>query len=103
MTDSPGSNGAGPGGGLRGDEALELSAQLSGLARAGLPLATSLAALAEELPRGRLRRAMAALAQGLEAGRPLQEAIDDQKGRIPPHLRGLVAAGMRSGRLGDVL
>jgi type II secretory pathway component PulF len=103
MSDSPGSNGAGAGGGLRGDDALELSAQLSGLARAGLPLAPGLAALAEELPRGRLRRAMVDLARGLEAGRPVGEALEDQGRRIPPHLRGLVAAGLRSGRLGEVL
>ena len=30
-------------------------------------------------------------------------ASSDQEGRIPPHLRGLVAAGVRSGRLGEVL
>lgn len=102
MSDSPGSNGVGAGG-LRGEEALELSAQLSGLARAGLPLAPSLAAMAEELPRGRLRRALAELAVALEAGRTVDQAIGDQSRRIPPHLRGLVAAGVRSGRLGEVL
>ena len=57
MSNSPGINGAGPGGGLSGREALELSELLAGLARAGLPLGPSLAAMAEELPRGRLRRA----------------------------------------------
>src|SRR5262245_59801894 len=103
MPNSPGSNGTPLGGGLRGDEALELSAQLSGLARAGLPLASNLEALAEELPRGRLRRAMADLAQSLESGRPLGEALDDQGSRIRPQLRGLVAAGVRSGNLGEVL
>jgi type II secretory pathway component PulF len=103
MSNSPGSNGDGAGGRLSGDESLELSAQLSGLARAGLPLASSLAALAEELPRGRLRRAMVDLARGLEAGQPVGEVLGDQAGRIPPHLRGLVAAGVRSGRLGEVL
>jgi general secretion pathway protein F len=102
MSSSPGINGQGAGR-LNGDESLELTAQLSGLARAGMPLASSLAALAEELPRGRLRRAMADLARGLEEGRPLGEAIADQGGRIPPQLRGLVAAGARSGRLGEVL
>ena len=29
--------------------------------------------------------------------------MDEQKDRIPPHLRGLVLGGIRSGRLGDVL
>ena len=104
MSDATGnSNGSGPGGALRGEEALELSARLSGLARAGLPLASSLSAMAEELPRGRLRRAMVGLAAELESGRALEEALDDRRSQLPPHLRGLVAAGMRSGRLGEVL
>lgn len=92
-----------PGGGLSGPEALELSAQIAGLARAGLPMAPSLSALAEELPRGRLRRSLRDLARDLEAGRALPEAVEGQEGRIPPHLRGLMLAGIRSGRLGEVL
>lgn len=88
---------------LSGPESVELSGHLAGLARAGLPMASSLAALAEELPRGRLRRSMNELAGRLEAGLSLAEAIDGQKGRIPGHLRGLVIAGARSQRLGDVL
>jgi type II secretory pathway component PulF len=103
MSDSPGSNGTSGGGRLSGAEALELSAQLAGLARAGLPLAPSLAALAEELPRGRLRRSMRDLARGLGSGQLLGEALGDQQGRVPAHLRGLVVAGVRSGRLGEVL
>ncbi len=92
-----------PGGGLSGPEALELSAQIAGLARAGLPMAPSLSALAEELPRGRLRRSLRELARDLEAGRALPEAVQSQEDRIPPHLRGLMLAGIRSGRLGEVL
>ncbi len=103
MGQSSGSNGTSVGGRLSGAEALELSAQLAGLAAAGLPLAPSLAALAEELPRGRLRRSMRDLARGLGSGQLLGEAIDGQEGRIPPHLRGLVVAGVKSGRLGEVL
>ncbi len=89
--------------GLTGAETAELSRQIAGLTRAGLPLAAGLAALSEELPRGRLRRSMADLAHALEAGAPLDQAIGDQKETIPPHLRGLVVAGVRSGRVGDVL
>ena len=88
---------------LNGRDAAELSGQLAGLASAGLPMAPSLAALAEELPRGRLRRAMQDLSERLAAGMSLEEAIENQKGQIPPHLRGLVIAGARGQRLGDVL
>jgi type II secretory pathway component PulF len=101
MSERSGSNGAG--GSLSGAEAAELSGHLAGLARARLPMASGLAALAEELPRGRLRRSINELADRLESGMSLTEAIEDQGGRIPPHLRGLVIAGARSHRLGDIL
>ncbi len=101
MSERSGSNGAG--GRLSGSEAVELSGHLAGLAQARLPIASGLAALAEELPRGRLRRSMEELADRLEAGMSLTEAIEDREGQIPPHLRGLVIAGVRSHRLGDVL
>ena len=96
-----GQNGAG--GRLSGAETAELSRQIAGLATAGLPLAHGLVALGEELPRGRLRRSMNELAATLESGVTLDEALDKQRDRIPPHLRGLVIAGLRSGRLGDIL
>jgi general secretion pathway protein F len=80
-----------------------LSRRLAELARAGLPLAPSLSALAEELPQGRLRRSMKTLSHSLETGVSLGEAIEGQKGQIPAHLRGLVIAGVRTGRLGEVL
>ena len=43
------------------------------------------------------------LARTLEAGVPLDQAVEDQRGAHSPHLRGLVIAGVRSGRLGDIL
>ncbi len=101
MSDSPGWNGAA--GRLSVAESAELSARLAELARAGLPLGPSLSALAEELPQGRLRRSMQTLSSRLESGASLGQAIDGQKGEIPAHLRGLVLAGVRTGRLGEVL
>ena len=99
--DALGQNGAG--GKLSGAETAELSRQIAGLTGAGLPLAHGLQALGEELPRGRLRRSMNELAATLESGATLDEALHEQKDRIPPHLRGLVIAGLKSGRLGDTL
>jgi type II secretory pathway component PulF len=101
MVDSWGPNGASDR--LNGPEAAELSRQIAGLAQAGLPLANGLIALGEELPRGRLRRSMNELAATLESGATLDQAVQIQSKRIPPHLRGLVIAGLRSGRLGDIL
>jgi general secretion pathway protein F len=68
-----------------------------------MPLASGLVALGQELPPGRLRRSMNELADMLESGASLDEALENQSARIPPHLRGLAIAGVRSGRLGDVL
>ncbi|MGC8642590.1 MAG: type II secretion system F family protein [Isosphaeraceae bacterium] len=88
---------------LSGDETARLSEQIASLTAAGLPLGPGLAALGEELLRGRLKGALAELSQALEAGVPLEKAVEQQRNRIPPHLRGLVLGGLRSGRLGDIL
>jgi type II secretory pathway component PulF len=92
-----------PAGRLTGAETAELSRQIAGLAQAGLPLADGLIAVGEELPAGRLRRSMNRLAKTLESGVPLDQALEMHRESIPPHLRGLVIAGLRSGRLGDIL
>jgi type II secretory pathway component PulF len=88
---------------LTARDAADLSSQVAGLARAGLPLAQCLQALSEELPRGRLKRSMRELAVTLERGIALDHAVNGQHHRIPPHLHGLVMAGMRSGEMGDLL
>jgi general secretion pathway protein F len=101
MLEAVGYNGAD--GGLTAAEAAQLSDQIADLTRAGLPLSQGLVALGAELPRGRLRESMNELARTLESGAPLERAIEGQGGKIPHHLRGLVIAGVRTGRLGDLL
>lgn len=90
-------------GGLTGDEAARLSGQIAELTRSGLPLGPGLAALGSELPGGRLRAALEGLASAIDRGVPLDEALEEQRDRIPPHLRGLVAGGLKTGQLGDIL
>ncbi len=84
-------------------EAGQLSEQIASLASSGRPLGPGLAALASELPRGRLRQSLFHLSRALEQGKPLDKAMEEQSERIPPHLRGLVLGALRSNRLGDVL
>ena len=72
------------GGRLSGAEAAELSRQIAGLASAGLPLASGLVALGEELPRGRLRRSMNELARTLESGVTLDQALKTRATGFPP-------------------
>jgi general secretion pathway protein F len=88
---------------LTPDETAQLSAQLAGLTRANLPLPSGLRALGAELAGGRLRRVIEALAGSLEQGASLEAAIAAQGGAVPDYLRGLVEAGARSGRTGEVL
>jgi type II secretory pathway component PulF len=84
-------------------EAAELAAGLAELAKAGLPLPAGLRALAEEWPTRRLRPALLGLADRVEKGASLEDAISAIGARLPAHLRGLIVAGIRSGRLPEAL
>jgi type II secretory pathway component PulF len=88
---------------LSAQEATELAARVAELTRAGLPLGAGLRALAGELTSVRLNHVLLTLADRLDAGDDLAAAIDVIGRRLPPHLRGLVLAGLRSGQLPDVL
>src|SRR6516165_7333969 len=101
MSDSHGQDGASRR--LTGADAAELSSQIAALTRSGLPLAQGLAALGAELPRGHLRASLEDLATALESGMPLEEAVKAHDRSIPPHLRGLIVAGMRSGEMSNLL
>lgn len=88
---------------MNADELIALNEEIAGMARAGLPLDQGLAALARDMGRGRLKQVTAALAHDLKAGLPLPEALNRQAGRVPAFYGGLVAAGIRTGRIGEVL
>jgi len=88
---------------LSEDDVAELTQNLAVLAAAGLPLDTGLAALADELPRGKLRGTLAEMSASLSRGEALDEVVAAQQDRLPPHVRGLVLAGVRSGRLAETL
>jgi len=88
---------------LSSDEAAELTDRIVGLAGSNLPLFPGLMALGEEFPSGPLRRTTLELARALEAGVPIDEAIQRQEGRMAPQLLGLIRAGLRTGQLGDLL
>ena len=84
-------------------ETVDLSALAAGLTASGLPLDSGLKAAALEAPNRRLSRALLALSDRLSAGMPLDEALAAQGARLPPHVRGLVLAGLQSGRMATVL
>jgi type II secretory pathway component PulF len=86
----------------RGD-AVELVEQLASLMRAGVPLASGLRAAGRELTSPSLRSTFLELADRLDSGTPLDEALASSGRRFPAQLRGLILAGSRSGRLADLL
>jgi general secretion pathway protein F len=86
---------------LTSEETAELTNQVAELAKAGLPLASGLRALADELPSRRVAAVLHELADQLERGIPLAAALEAQGSRFPSHLRGLLLAGVRSGRLAE--
>src|SRR5689334_183430 len=84
-------------------DALEFARQVAGLASSGQPLPSGLRALGEELPRGHLRRMLESVARRVEAGESLEQAMTAEGPSFPAPLRGLVAAGVRSGKLAEAL
>lgn len=88
---------------MNAEDLIALNEEIAGMARAGLPLDQGLAALSKEMGRGRLRSVTAAIATDLRSGLTLPQALERQAGRVPPFYAGLVSAGVRTGRIADVL
>ncbi len=84
-------------------ESAELAAGLAELTKIGLPLPAGLRTLAEEWPGRRLRPVILTLADRLEQGVSLEDALTAPGTRLPAHLRGVIIAGVRSGRLAEAL
>ena len=88
---------------LTAEEASELGNGVADLANSRLPLGPGFRAMAAELPRARLASVLRDLADRLDAGATLEAAVDELGKRLPGHVRGLVLAGLRSGRLGEAM
>jgi type II secretory pathway component PulF len=93
----------GRGGRLSSEEAIELAGHVADLAKAQLPLAPGLRAMADELPGARVSHVLRRLAAQLESGASLEDALLAQEGRLPAHVTGMIVAGVRSGRLAEVM
>jgi type II secretory pathway component PulF len=85
------------------DEQLEVTARVAEMAATGLPLEPALRALAEEVPSARVRRGLLAVCQRLERGEPLDRVVAQPDSRLPLHVAGLLSAGLRTGRLSELL
>lgn len=85
---------------LKAEEVGQVAGRVADLADAGLPLASGLRALGEEVPSRRLRRTLVELSKEIEAGTPLDLALNRHAEKVPPYLIGLIRAGLQSGNLG---
>jgi type II secretory pathway component PulF len=83
---------------LSSAEAVQLGGQVAELTKASLPLGPGLRAMAEEFGGRRVRAALLRLADMIDAGTPLEEAVTAEWPRVPEHLRCLLEAAVRSGR-----
>src|SRR5207247_1261089 len=88
---------------MNADELIALNEQIAGMARAGLPLDQGLSSLAKEMGRGRLRRVTESIASDLRDGATLPEAVARRQKELPPYYANLITAGVRTGRLPEVL
>ncbi|MCA1684701.1 MAG: type II secretion system F family protein [Planctomycetia bacterium] len=88
---------------LSDDDVARLTGHIADLTSAGLPLAPGLRATSEEISRGRLRSALRSIADALDRGASVDEALASQGKRLPGHLRGLIAVGARTGKISQVL
>jgi type II secretory pathway component PulF len=88
---------------LNSNEAAQLGQGLALVAASGLPLAAGLRAAARESGAARVAAALETLADQVERGASLEEALSASSARLPGHVRGLLAAAGRSGDLGGAL
>jgi type IV pilus assembly protein PilC len=88
---------------MNADDLVALNEQIAGMARAGLPLDQGLASLASEMRRGRLRRVTEAIVADLKNGSTLPDAVARRQNELPPYYAQLIEAGVRAGRLPEVL
>ncbi|MBN2212464.1 MAG: type II secretion system F family protein [Sedimentisphaerales bacterium] len=77
--------------------------QLASLTEAGIPLERGLRELAGDVRSGRMRRVVEQLADDLDHGVGIEQAIAKQKGVFPPLYGRILQAGVRSGRLPEML
>src|SRR6478752_9159860 len=80
------------------DELGALNDEIAALVRAGVPLERGLLRAGSDLSGG-LKRITQALGSRLSRGEGLGQALEAEKGAIPPLYRAVVEAGARSGRL----
>jgi type IV pilus assembly protein PilC len=84
-------------------ELLLFNQQLASIAKAGIPLERSLRELSADVESSSMRRLVVELADDLESGVPVEDAFERRRALFPPLYGRIVEAGIRSGRLSEML
>ncbi len=84
------------------EQLIAFNEEVASLIRSGVPLELGLKQVGQSTT-GRLSRLSQRLAERMETGVSLQQALDDEGDRIPGVYRAVVEAGLRSGRLPQAL
>ena len=84
---------------IGGDDFIFFNEQLASLASAGICLDEGLQQLARDVESPRLRRAIRAVADEVQRGLPLDQAVAKHEGRLPVLYSRVVRAGVESGQL----
>jgi type II secretory pathway component PulF len=84
------------------EQLIAFNEEVAALIRSGVPLELGLKQVGQSTT-GRLSRLSQRLAERMETGVSLQQALDDEGDRIPGVYRAVVEAGLRSGRLPQAL
>ena len=82
---------------------VQTAERLGEAAAARIPLTAALGALAEECRSSRLRSTLLRMHDAIEAGMPLDQAVQQAAKQTPPYLGSLMQIGLHSGKLDLVL
>lgn len=88
---------------LSRDDLLYFNQQLAGLTESGMALDQGLRIVAKDLRRGRLRRAIEEIAEDLDRGTLIEEAVNRRANLFPPLYGEILKSGVDSNRLGSTL
>ncbi|MCE9546158.1 MAG: type II secretion system F family protein [Planctomycetia bacterium] len=88
---------------LTSEEESQFGIHLAEAVGAELPLPECLRAIADEVGKGKIACALRRVADGVASGRSLLDSLNECGTGLPAHLHGLIAAGLRSGRLDNAL
>ncbi|GAH66411.1 unnamed protein product, partial [marine sediment metagenome] len=84
-------------------EFLLFNQQLASIAQAGIPMEHGLRQIAGDVGSGRMRALIEGIADDLEAGKSIQEAVGARRAHLPALYARIVEAGVKTGRLGEML